>query len=264
MKTGISTASMFLRKSTEEAAVTIKELGAETAEIFFQTFYEYRPEFSKALAPEIKGLEVNSVHALTSNFESQLFSPSRRARGDGYYWLDQIMRSAQLLGCKRYTFHGQAFFKAEPQPHPDFDGLAGYIREAVSFCARYGVQLCLENVAWCTYYRPGVFRELKNRVPELAGVFDIKQARRSGYPYAMYIEDMSGAISHVHISDVDETGKMCLPGKGVYDFTEIIKRLKGAGFDGSVIIEAYPGDYESFDELKVSLEYIGEIIYKLN
>lgn len=252
---------MFLRKSTEDAAVAVKESGADTAEVFYQTFYEYRPEFSKALAPKIEGLEVNSVHVLSSNFEPQLFSPSRRARGDGFYWLDQVMRSAQLLGCKRYTFHGG--INKNDAYSINFDELAGCIREAVLFCARYGVQLCLENVYWSTYNRPGIFRELKNRVPELAGVFDIKQARRSGYPYAMYIEDMSGAISHVHLSDADENGKMCLPGKGVYDFEEIIKRLKGAGFDGSVIIEAYPDDYADEAELRQSLDYLNEIIYKI-
>lgn len=261
MITGISTSSLFLRMPTEDAAVTVKELGAQTAEVFYQTFYEYRPEFSKMLAPKIDGLNVNSVHTLTSNFEPSILSASRRARGDGLYWLDQVMRSAQLLGCKNYTFHGG--MRVKGYYSDDFDELSAYLREALFFCARYGVRLCLENVSWCMYNRPGIFREYKNRIPELWGVFDIKQARRSGYPYAMYIEDMAGAISHVHLSDVDENGKMCLPGKGVYDFTEILKRLKGVGFDGSVIIEAYPGDYGDIRELKTSLEYLNEIIYKL-
>lgn len=252
---------MFLKKSTEDAAVTIKNLGAETAEVFYQTFYEYRPEFSRSLAPKIAGLDVNSVHVLSSNFEPQLFSPSARARGDGFYWLDQTMRSAYLLGCKCYTFHGGIALKKNH--NPSFDELAGCIREATLFCARYGVQLCLENVSWGTYNSPGIFRELKNRVPSLAGVFDIKQARRSGYPYAMYIKDMQGAISHVHLSDVDENGKMCLPGKGVYDFEEILKRLKDAGFDGSAIIEVYPDDYNGEEELKASLDFLNEIIYKI-
>ena len=64
MKIGISTASLFPEKHTEEAARIIKSLGAEVAEVFFSTFYEYRPEFSKALAPEIEGLALihNSAH----------------------------------------------------------------------------------------------------------------------------------------------------------------------------------------------------------
>ena len=108
MNTGISTASLFLRQETDEAVSTIKQLGADCAEVFFCTFYEYRPEFSKALSEGIKGFEISSVHVNTRHIDNALFSRSRRIRGDGFYWLDQVMRSAQLLGCKAYTFHGKA------------------------------------------------------------------------------------------------------------------------------------------------------------
>ena len=257
MKIGISTASFYLRQETENAASTIKELGADCAEVFLQTFYEYRPEFAKSFADKLDGMQVNSVHVSTFHIDNALFSRSRRIRGDGYYWLDQAMRSAQLLGCKNYSFHGKAH-KTE-----NIGDVEEYLRGAVEFCARYGVKLCLENVAWCLYSKPGIFAELKQRIPDLSGVFDIKQTRRSGYPYKEYIEDMKGSIAYVHLSDVDENGKMCLHGKGVYDFTEILKRLKGTGFDGNAIIEVYPEDYEEVSELKNSLEYLKEIADKI-
>ena len=260
MKIGISTASLFPEKHTEEGARIIKSLGAETAEVFLSTFYEYRPEFSKALAPEIVGLSVNSVHAMPLNFESNLFNATRRVRGDGFYWLDQLARSAQLLKCENYTFHG---FPRAGTSYDDMRFIGERIAEAHTFTAGYGVHLCLENTACYAYNRPGFFREIKSYCPDLYGVFDLKQARRSGYPYAMYIEDMSGAIAYVHVSDIGEDGKMCLPGRGVYDFTEIFKRLKGAGFDGSVIIETYRGDYGDFSELKESADFLKEIVYKL-
>lgn len=98
------------------------------------------------------------------------------------------------------------------------------------------------------------------RSPSLQGVFDIKQARLSGYPYAMYIKDMAGSISHVHLSDVDGNGKMCLPGKGRTDFFEVFSRLKDAGFDGAAIVEAYTGDYGEYAELKESCDYLDEVI----
>lgn len=254
MKTGISTASLFLRQETEQAVQTIKELGAQCVEVFLQTFYEYRPEFSQKLPRKI---EVNSVHVNTHHIEHSLFNPSRRVRGDGYYWLDQVMRSAQILGCKNYTFHGKVG-KAE-----SIDEIEGYLRPAVEFCARYGVNLCLENVAWSIYSKPKIFTELKGRIPTLLGVFDIKQAQRSGSPYKQYIKDMQGAISHVHLSDIDKNGNMCLPGKGTYNFKEILSRLKDAGFDGNVIIEVYNENFADIGELKQSLDFLNEIIYKL-
>ena len=253
MKIGISTASLFPDKHTEDAARLIKSLGVSTAEVFFSTFYEYRPEFSKALAPDLAGLEINSVHAMPLNFEPNLFNSTRRVRGDGFYWLDQLCRSAQLLGCKNYTFHG---FVRAGDGAEDMRFIGERIAEAHAFCAGYGVNLCLENTAHYAYNRPGFFRAVREYSKDLYGVFDLKQARRSGYPYQAYIEDMSGAIAYAHLSDVDENGRMCLPGKGIYDFTEILKRLKGAGFDGVILVENYRGDYGNFDELKESVDFL--------
>lgn len=260
MKIGISTATLFPEKHSEEAAEIIKNLGAETAEIFFSTFYEYRPEFSKALAPKIAGLEINSVHTMPLNFEPNLFNPTRRVRGDGFYWLDQVARSAQLLGCKNYTLHG---FVRAGGGADDMRFIGESIARAHSFLQTYGVNLCIEVAAHYAFNRPDFFREVKNYCPNLYGVFDIKQARRSGYPYQMYIEQMAGAIGYVHISDVDENGKTCLAGTGIYNFTEIFKRLKDAGFDGNVIIENYRNDFGNFEELKNSLDYLKEIVDKI-
>ena len=261
MKIGISTAGLFPEKHTEEAAGIIKSLGADLTEVFYSTFYEYRPEFSKALAPVLSGVEVNSVHVMPLHFEGNLFDTTRRVRGDGFYWLDQAARSAQLLGCKNYTFHGFARVSGGDNDNMAFIGER--IAEAHAFLKEYGINLCIENTARYAYNRPSFFRQIKNYCPELYGVFDLKQARRSGYPYSMYLKDMEGAIAYVHISDADINGQTCLAGKGIYDFTEIFKRLKGAGFDGNVIIEPYRTDYGGIEELKESLEYLKEINYKL-
>ena len=246
---------------TEQAVEEIAKLGADCVEVNLRTFYEYRPEFSKALAPKIGGLEINSVHCMPLNFEPNLFNVTRRVRGDGYYWLDQVARSAQLLGCHNYTFHG--FMRAGSGRGDDLRFIGERIAEAHAFMARYGVNLCIENTAHYAYCYPGFFAEVRKFCPDLYCVFDIKQAKRSGYPYKMYLKEAEGAIAYVHISDVDESGATCLPGKGIYDFTEIFKSLSDAGFDGNVIIENYRGDYGGFEELKQSLDYLNEIIYKL-
>ena len=260
MKTGISTACLFSRCETEQAFKELNNLGVQNTEVFLQTFYEYRPEFAKKYGPDLGGVNVNSVHVSTYNFEPQLFSITRRSRGDGFYWLDQLMRSAQFFGAKNYTMHG----KVRKGPEQDnFDHLGERINEIIGFCSRYGVNLCLENVWWSLYNRPGVFSELKKRAGGLLGVFDLKQARRSGHPYKEYIKEMGQSLAYAHLSDVDKDGKMCLPGKGVYDFEEILKCLKGEGFDGTCLIEVYSGDYGETDELKTSLDYLNEIIYKI-
>ena len=95
------------------------------------------------------------------------------------------------------------------------------------------------------------------------GVLDVKQARLSCYPYQMYVKDMEGSISHVHLSDVDEQGRICLPGRGVFDFGECLHRWKDAGFDGALIVEVYPKDYGDYAELKRSCDFLDELIDKI-
>lgn len=226
MKIGISTACFYPELETEAAARTIKLSGAACAEVLLNTFYEYRPEFAKAIAPDICGLEVNSVRVRAESFEGQLFAPSRRVRGDGLYWLDQIMRSAGLLGAENYTFCG-AGYSEKLDCTEDFDCLSGYIRGVIEFCARYGVNLRLVNSCGGVYRRPYLFGELKKRCPQLTGVLDLAAARRSGYPYTMYLKDMEGAISQVNITVEDLKAN-----------AELFKRLNGIGFDGAVIIDS--------------------------
>ena len=124
--------------------------------------------------------------------------------------------------------------------------------------------LCLENVEWATYNRVGVFEQIALHVPEMKGVLDVKQARLSGQDYTKYIQEMGNRLAYAHISDINEQGKMCLPGKGSFNFDELILRLKDVGFDGALLIEAYEKDYQKEEELKESYDYIKELIYKRN
>ena len=103
---------------------------------------------------------------------------------------------------------------------------------------------------------------MKKYAPDLKGVLDIKQARISGAPYEEYLQEMGESIATVHLSDVREDGKMCLPGQGKFDFETLIKRLLDVGFDGPMLIEAYKDDYQEVIELKRACEFLQEKLYK--
>ncbi len=256
MKAGISTATLFMKEYNEEAVALFDDWKIACAEVFFTSFSEYEPSFSELLSARKGTLEVHSVHDLNTQFEPQLYNAHPRVKEDAFSWLGKVMRSAQLLGAKAYTFHGIARIKRTFRE--DFARVGALTQEIFDFCAEYGVTLCYENVEWAFYNRPGVFRELKARCPALKGVLDIKQARITGYPYREYLEEMGGAIEHVHVSDVDESGRMCLPGRGVFDFDELFLRLRDVGFDGPVLIENYQNDYAGLDELRSSYEFLAE------
>lgn len=193
MKTAISTAGFGCE--TEDAAKTIKSLGEKNAEISFKTFYEYRPEFSKRLAPEISGLNVVSVRTYAPNFEYQLFIESRRVRGDGFYWLDQLLRSMQLLGAKRYCLQGVPFGSGF-----NLDLAAARLNEIIAFCSRYGVGVCLENDCVSS---PALYGKLKKLCPEISFSLNLTKVRLSCYPLGMFFAELKDSVAQIS-ADVND------------------------------------------------------------
>lgn len=266
MRTGISTASLFMRQYNEDAVQTIKRLGVKTCEIFLETFSEYTRAYGELLNERKGNLSVNSVHLFTTNLEPQLFSENERTRKDALYFLGEAMNAANAFGAKYYTFHGTARYKKNSRSglNDNFPKIGAALEATRQFCEKYGVALSLETVEWSTYNRPGVFKELLKYCPRLFATFDIKQTRISGYPESEYLKETAGHISHVHVSDIDSCGKTCLPGRGTYNFEDLFRRLADTGFNGAVMIEAYKDDYENVEELKTAAVYLEEILYKLN
>lgn len=266
MQAGVSTASLFMRKNNEDALPFLNELGVKVAEVFLTSFSEYGYPFADILKERKGELRINSVHDLNTEFEPQLFNAHPRVKADAYGWLEKVLDSAVALGAPYYTFHGTARVKRNSRTgkNDDFEKMIQGFAEISSFCQKRGVTLCLENVEWATYNREGVFSRIAKEVAQLRGVLDIKQARISGVPYQNYLSEMGEKLAYVHISDVDERGRICLPGKGVFDFQTLINRLKDVGFDGALLIEVYNRDYADEKELKTSCDYLNELLYKNN
>ncbi len=264
MRVGVSTASLFMRKNNEDALPLLNDLGVKTAEVFLTSFSEYGFPFAELLKARKGDLEINSIHVLNTEFEPQLFSAHPRVKADAYAWLDKVLQSANALGAPYYTFHGTSRVKRASRSgeNDDFPSMIRGFAELETTCRKCGVTLCLENVEWSTYNRPGVFQKLAAEIAGLRGVLDIKQARISGYSYEDYLNEMGERIAYVHVSDVDDKGKLCLPGKGSFDFQTLIKRLNNVGFDGAFLIEVYNKDYENEQELRLACDYLDELLYK--
>ena len=260
MKVGISTASLFLRKNNEEALSLFDRWGVPCAEVFLTSFCEYAPAFARTLAVAKGGVEIHSVHVLNTQYEPQLYAEHPRVLEDANGWLREVLASANILGARNYTFHGIARLKRTFRENwQRFSALTAQIYET---CRAAGVRLCYENVEWALYNRPGLFALLKKDCPDLGGVLDIKQARITGYDWREYLADMGESLATVHVSDVTAEGKLCLPGRGVFDFAELFARLRDIGFDGAVLIENYARDYDEPDELRRAFEYLADLAAK--
>ncbi len=262
MQTGISTASLFSRFNTENALKELNINGVQTAEVFLESYCEYNKKFGKLLKKNKGDVNVHSVHTLTTQFEPQLYSMNLRAQADSFKLLDRAMQAAEVLGAKYYTFHGGARFKKTPI-NIDFDRTASLTQKIIDVCSSHGVSLAYENVHWGYYNYIGFFSEIRKRTHGLKGTFDIKQARQSGIDYLEYVKEMGKDIVTAHISDVDENGKMCLPGRGVTDFNRVFSALNDVGFDGAILLEVYPSDFKELPELYQSLDYINSIAQKI-
>ena len=108
MKTGISTASLFTKVPTENCFSVLSGMGVNTTEVFLSTYSEYEKGFVDALGQRLGDtLKVHSVHALSSQFEGELFSPSNRVRDDAELLFRKICYAGNVLGAKYYTFHGR-------------------------------------------------------------------------------------------------------------------------------------------------------------
>ncbi len=262
MQTGISTASLFQRKTTEDALEFLSENKVACAEVFLESYCEYNREFGKLLKSKKGDIAVHSMHVLTTQFEPQLYSVNERAKKDSFKLLDMAMQAGEQVGAKYYTFHGGARFKKTPI-NLDFERVGRITQEIFDVCSSHGITLAYENVHWGYYNYIGFFKELKSRVDGLKATLDIKQARQSDIHYSEFIKEMGENIVTVHLSDYLESGKMCLPGKGVTDFTDVFKRLSDVGFDGALILEVYQSDYKEERELFECLDYIEELKYKI-
>ena len=259
MQIGVSTASLFMRADTKGSLKILNDLGVKVTEIFLETFSEYKAEYIASLKECLGDIQVHSLHTVTTQFEPQLFSLLKPQKDDAYVFMDEILRGAQAINAKNYTLHGKARVKKYARLE-DFDAYVPLFNELTDRAEERGVEICLENVEWCFYSYPGWFSNIKDRCPKLKTCFDIKQARISGFKAEDYVKEMAGRINTVHLSDVDENGKMCLPGRGVTDFKKLFASLSDAGFDGNMLIEVYTGDYGETDELKRSIEYLNNIL----
>ena len=190
MRTGISTASLFMRQYNEDAVQTINRLGVKTCEIFLETFSEYTRAYGELLNERKGDLSVNSVHLFTTNLEPQLFSENERTRKDAFNFLGEAMNAANAFGAKYYTFHGTARYKKNSRSglNDNFPKIGAALEGTRRLCEKYGVALSLETVEWSTYNRPGEilsapFRHVRYQTDAYFGLSRKRISQRNGGAY---------------------------------------------------------------------------------
>ena len=255
MKLGISSACYFTKKMNEDALARIKEQGVDCVELFFASRCEYVAPYFDAIAASAKGLEVWSIHAMTTQFEPELFSSHPRARQDAMKDFDAVLKAGQALGAKHYTFHGLLRLKRKPYVF-NYDAIGARFCEMTEQARSHGITICYENVHYGFNSTPDFFAEIKKRCPDLGATFDIKQAMQAGIDCREFLKTLAPSLRTVHVCDVRSDGSTCLPGRGDVNFRSLFSLLRDYGFEGRVMLEAYPNDYEDDRELYDSFAFL--------
>lgn len=256
MKVGLSTASFFLKSETEDTINILNAMGVEVCEIFLTTFREYRKEFIDMLLERKGNLEVHSIHTLNLQYEGELFNASPRTREDCEFFFRQASEAGSRLNAKYYTFHGPPRLKRKPY-NINYDWMAKRLDELNAIMREYqgNCQIAYENVHWTFFSNPEFFEKLKERV-DIKATLDIKQAMQSKIPVDEYIKVMGKDLVTVHLCDYYEDGALALPGQGSVDFVNLIRKLLSIGYDGPLLMELYAKNYDNFDQVFRSYEYL--------
>lgn len=260
MQYGISSSALFGRMETDEALCYLRDSGiCDCAEVFFQCPDEYRGQYKSALSDAAKGLNIVSMHMLSSSFEGMMFSASAHGRAYALRETEEAIDMGHALGARRYVFHGRNRLigsRGRPPALADPKLTAAAIAPVLAMLRQRDMCMALENVFWSEYSQPDFGPLLAAELPEIRFTLDTKQAMRSGHDYHKYMDAMGARLDHVHVYDFDPNGRECLPGKGVFDFARFGDELRARHYEGAVIIEAYPYMYDAPSELMDALIYL--------
>lgn len=268
MNIGISTASLFLKKNTESALAWLGEQGIGHCEAFLDTPSEYEETFAQLLyqTAEAAAIQIDSVHALSQQFEPQLFSSSERQFHDAFLIFKKIIHSSEILGCPRYTFHGIMMPLGNKTMEKMIESIAPRISMLANFASDHGVQLCLENVSWCMLNHPMVATWILAHCnsKNIWFTFDNKQAIRAGYDPFDFLTAMGKRVANVHLCDYalsqeQQLDRLLLPGQGVFDFSRLHRVLRENDYQGNCMLEVYSNLYTNFNELIASYQFLTTI-----
>ncbi|MDO4565076.1 MAG: sugar phosphate isomerase/epimerase [Clostridia bacterium] len=265
MELGISTACFFHKQHTEDSLISLGRMGVKTVEIFLNSFSEYEPGFVKLLRARLEdnGLSAYSVHPLSSQFESQLFSIHERQKGDAIAIYQRVLDAAAFLNARCYVMHGPAHLSGAAK-NLESKRVIDNLAALVELARERGLCLALENVSWCIYHEPEYGAMLKKELSHrgLKYVLDIKQAVRANTNPFDYIEAVGEDLVNVHLCDyrlLNGKPKLMMPASGEFDFKRLKIALMERGYEGPLFIEVYSDMYDGLNELESSYLQLSEL-----
>lgn len=253
---GISTACMYPQPIETTLRLLVQE-GVACTELFVNTCSEFSPSFVRKYRKILLGSDtkVAAVHPFTSVIEGLLlFSEYRRRFAEGLEFYKKYFSFAAEIGANYVVLHGcpQIPGVSEEVYWERYDRLH---RQAIS----QGVHLAQENVVRYMSGDLEMLRRMREQIPDICFVLDIKQAVRCGYDPFEVLDVMGERIVHVHLSDHSPVSACLPPGSGIFPFKNLVDKLRNPNIDISLVLELYRSDFSDFQELMSSYYYVSGI-----
>lgn len=253
MIAGASTSCLF-PMLTEQSLEHLMQMGIRTVEVFLNSPSERTLDFAARLGAIAKpfGANIVSVHPYSSESEGvSFFGRYPRRFDDEVEGYKRYFEICAALGADMFVFHGaRNFLPMEAQFY--FERFA-CLRD---IARQFGVRLCQENIARCHSGSVSFIKEMKQELPDVDFVLDIKQALRAKTAALEMLEAMGKNLAHVHISDHNADCDCLALGDGVLDTKQFIEQLKGSGFNKAVILELYSWNFNDEKKLKQGVELL--------
>lgn len=262
MKLGLTSAAFYGRMETDEAAEFLPSLGLDTCEVFLESFSEYTADFGRIVREKLGALPCASVHPKGTQFEPDLFGQSERQRADAFALASGVMDAGRALGASYYVFHGPVSCLGRITLEK-IHALEAHFARLQQEAQAHGMELLWENVSYGAVNCIDDYRYIRERLPELHFVLDLKQAWRVGADPLDFLHELGGAVRHVHLLDRADNGAICLPGQGAYDLDRFVRTLHDQGYTGALIIEPYAYQTTDMEALRRSIGFMQELLVKV-
>ncbi|MEZ4530761.1 MAG: DUF309 domain-containing protein [Thermomicrobiales bacterium] len=237
---GCSTNGFYPQLGVAAALAEIGALGFTHAEVMLYHQRQYTDDAFHAYrqAARDAGVEIVALH-LEPDMHLP-FDPEPAVVSDAWRNFDTAIDGAVTLGAQTIVWQGP--IREEYPIESGVEPMLEVVFELDRRCQTAGLRLALENA------EPGVlstvrdFIEIGPRLPPSVGfAFDPHHAAASHANPMLLLRQMQGRLFDVHLRDIDEDGKRpgnLLPGDGTLPWSAILRAVRGAGFDGPLILES--------------------------
>ncbi len=241
--------SVLYQYSLRDAIPVIAETGFDGLDIWGGRPHVYRQDFSQVELKELcqviydYGLVVSSFMPAFYRYPHSLSNPNPRVRQDSLEYMRQCIDNAAVLGAgivlvvPDLSLVGQARCDSRKRLVDSIDACARY-------AAQYDLKLGIEVLHFDETDLVNTSGDALEIIDELGHanigvVLDTGTLNLSKEPVAEIVVKLDSLLLQVHVNDNHGKDRQqnLVPGDGTYDFQELIRVLKKAGFTGFLSAE---------------------------